>query len=88
MFMSRSACSERGGIGLTAEHDLPGKLELLAAHGIEHLARRLAGTLAPPVRPLPPLDHVGAGARVPDPAVALAGQGDKLPATGGRGGFF
>jgi hypothetical protein len=43
MFKRRSACSGRGGIGLTAKHDLSGELELLAAKGIEHFGRRLSG---------------------------------------------
>jgi hypothetical protein len=70
------------------EHNLAGQFELFAAHGVEHFSGRLSRAFAPSLRPLPPLDQIESGTRVPDPAVALAGQRDELPAAGAEADFL
>jgi len=70
------------------EHNLAGQFELFAADGVEHFSGCLSGAFAPSLRPLPPLDQIQAGTRVPDPAVALAGQRDELPAAGAEADFL
>jgi hypothetical protein len=86
---SSSSCrSARRRVRLVAEHNLAGQFELFAAHGVEHFSGRLSRTFAPSLRPLAPLDQIEAGTRIPDPAVALAGQRDELPAAGAGADFL
>jgi len=80
--------SARRRVRLAAEHNPAGQFELFAANGVEHFDGRLPRAFAPSLRPLPPLDQIEAGTRVPDPAVALAGQRDELPEAGAEADFL
>ena len=70
------------------DRNLARQFHLLPAHGVEHFDGRLSRAFAPSLRPLPPLDQIESGARVPDPTVALAGKRDELPAAGAEADFL
>ena len=70
------------------DRNLARQFHLLRANGVEHLDGRLPRAFAPSLRPLPLLDQIAAGTRIPDPAVALAGQRDELPEAGAEADFL